>query len=92
MISHLKALVKSFKNQELKWKKLHPQYDKTDFNQKKPLLVRASFRILWIEMFQFSLLLSFGNALGFPKRYTTTSYLKGLRNGSWSKLEAEKNL
>ena len=41
-------------------------------------------------MFQFSLLLSFGIALGFLKRYVTPSFLKGLRNGSWSKLEVWK--
>ena len=34
---------------------------------------------------------SIGIALGFLKRYVTLSYLKGLRNGSWSKLEVEKN-
>ena len=33
---------------------------------------------------------SIGIALGFLKRYVTLSYLKGLRNGSWSKLEVEK--
>ena len=54
--------------------------------------IRASFRTLWIEMFQFLLLLSFGIALGFLKRYITLSYLNWLRNGSWSKLEVEKPL
>ena len=35
-------------------------------------------------------LLTIGIALGFLKRYVTPSYLKGLRNGSWSNLEVEK--
>ena len=30
-------------------------------------------------------------ALGFLKRYVNLSYLKGLKNGSWSNLEVEKN-
>ena len=69
-----------------------PQCDKTALNEKIPLLVRTSICTLWIELFQFLLLLSFGIALGFQKRYITTSYLKGPRNGSWSNLEVEKNL
>ena len=33
---------------------------------------------------------SIGIALGFLNRYVILSYLKGLRNGSWSKLKCEK--
>ena len=73
MISHLKALVKFFENQECKLKKLHPQWDKTGFNKKVPLLVRANFRTLWIEVFLFLSMLSIGIALGFLKRYVTPS-------------------
>ena len=73
MISHFKALVKLFRNHESKWKKLHPQCDKTNFDQKVPLLVWASFCTMWIELFKFSLLLSYRIVLGFLKRYVTPS-------------------
>ena len=82
MISHLKALKNPFRIRKKKQENFHPQCNKTDLNEKVPLLVRASFCALWIELYQFSLLLSKGIVLGFLKRYIPPSYLKGLRNGS----------
>ena len=92
MISHLKALKNPFRIRKKKQENFHPQCNKTDLNEKVPLLVRASFCALWIELYQFSLLLSKGIVLGFLKRYIPPSYLKGLRNGSWSKLEVQKKV
>ena len=43
MIPHSIALIKLFYNQEWKWGKLHPQCDKTDLNEKVPLLIHWKF-------------------------------------------------
>ena len=64
----------------------------TDMNEKVIVLFEAILGMLWKKLFQFLFLLSFGIALGFQKRYISTSYLKGPTNGSWSKLEVEKKL
>ena len=52
--------------------------------------IRTSFDTLCMKLFQYWLQRFFRIALGFLKRYVTPSYLKGLRNGSWSKLEVWK--